>query len=105
ICFFNDSQTIYPDSTTACQPIITSIDKKIYQEKSLQLFPNPTPGQVSLTLDRNLQSIEVYNLQGQKMQEINPKERSWELPEQSGLYLIRIQDGEGKVYTEKVVKE
>jgi hypothetical protein len=85
--------------------MITSIVKKKYQEESLQLYPNPTSGQVSLTLEKKLQSIETYNLQGQKVQEVNPKERTWQLPAQSGLYLIRLQDEEGRVYTEKVVKE
>ncbi len=48
---------------------------------------------------------EIYNLQGQKVQEVNPKERTFELPKQNGLYLIRIQDEEGKVYIEKVIKD
>ena len=60
---------------------------------------------VNLKTTEKLQSIEVYNLQGQKVQEVNAKERSWQLPEESGLYLIRMQDVKGNVYTEKVIKE
>ncbi|MEX2380295.1 MAG: T9SS type A sorting domain-containing protein [Vicingaceae bacterium] len=89
---------------TGCQNIITSIQKK-EEEDFINIYPNPTEGFVQLSTTAKLQTIEVYNLQGQKVQEINPQERSWELPEQSGLYLIRLQDKKGRFYTEKMVRE
>ena len=79
-------------------PIINQLRKK------LSVYPSPTSGMVYLKTTEKLQSIEVFNLQGQKVQEINPIERIWELPQQSGFYLIRIQDEEGNVYTEKIIK-
>ena len=36
--------------------------------------------------------------------EINPTQSQFELPEESGLYLVRIQDEKGNVFSEKVIK-
>lgn len=55
------------------------------------VYPNPTSGIINLTTTESIQNIEIYNLQGQIVQEVNPRERTWELPQQSGLYLFRIQ--------------
>ena len=85
--------------------VLTNIGELNQLRKKLSVYPSPTSGMVNLKTTEKLQSIEVYNLQGQKVQEIKPQKRSWELPEESGLYLIRLQDEEGKVYTEKVIKE
>lgn len=102
ICMGDSLGGIYPDSTT-CN-LITSISKKTKVKNEIQLSPNPTNGILKLQTQTNIQSIEIYNLQGQKVQEISPRIRKWELPEKSGLYLIRIQDEEGRVYTEKIIK-
>lgn len=85
---------------------LVGVDENLdFRVKTLEVYPNPTSGIINLKTTESIHSIEIYNLQGQKVQEVNPLKRSWELPEQSGLYLIRIQDGEGNVYTEKVIKE
>jgi|GEM_PF-1340321 len=85
--------------------VLTSIGELNQLRKKLAVYPNPTSGMVNLKTTEKLQSIEVYNLQGQKVQEVNAKERTWQLPEESGLYLIRMQDVKGNVYTERVIKE
>jgi hypothetical protein len=103
-CVSDSAGTVYPDTNTRCN-LITSLDDESIRSQEFTISPNPTNGYVKLEFQEFLKSIEVYNLQGQKVQEVNSKERSWELPEQSGLYLIRLQDEEGRVYTEKVVKE
>lgn len=90
--------------TTTPPNMITSTENKLIQKASIFLSPNPTNGILKLQTQAQVQSIEVYNLQGQKVQEISPRTRKWELPEKSGLYLIRIQDVKGRVYTEKVIK-
>ena|SRR5690554_7205260 len=102
ICMGDSLGGIYPDSTT-CN-LITSISKKFQVKSEIKLSPNPTNGILKLQTQAQVQSIEIYNLQGQKVQEVNSKKRKWELPEKSGLYLIRIQDEKGRVYTEKIIK-
>lgn len=102
VCTGDSSGGIFPDSI-GCN-LTTNLNEKEQKIENFEFYPNPTSGKVNLTFEKPLQSIEVYNLQGQKVQEINPKNRSWELPQQSGLYLIRIQDEEGRIHTEKVIK-
>lgn len=103
VCVSNQGQTVYPDSSTSCN-IVTSLNELGVKNKELTISPNPTNGFVKLEFKDHLKSIEVYNLQGQKVQEINPKERSWQLPRQSGVYLIRIHDEKGRFYSDKVMK-
>jgi hypothetical protein len=102
-CMGDSSGGVYPDTNT-CRLITNLTEKEQKTKNNIQLYPNPTTGLINLSFEKALQSIEIYNLQGQKVQEVTPQKRSWELPEQSGLYLIRIQDEEGNVYTEKIIK-
>jgi hypothetical protein len=74
------------------------------KDEGLKVYPNPTNGWVNLKTTAPLNSIEVYNLQGQKVQSINPSKRSWQLPQESGLYLIRMVTEDGEVVNKKVVK-
>lgn len=84
---------------------LVGVDENLdFRVKTLEVYPNPTQGQINLESTKELQSIEVYNLQGQKVQEVSPQKSSWELPEKSGLYLIRIQDEEGRAFTKKIIK-
>lgn len=98
-CFQDD--TITYNSVGNCQ-LITSLSEK--QKLKPGLYPNPTSAVIHVKTRQELQRIEVYNLQGQKVQEVNSKKRTWQLPKENGLYLIRLQDEEGNVYTEKVIK-
>src|SRR5690606_21965178 len=100
-CMSENNNGVYPDTNTSCQ-LVTDISEIKTENINFGLYPNPSSGTINLSVEKPLQSIEIYNLQGQKVQEINSKVRSWELPEQSGLYLIRIQDGDGKVYSKKI---
>lgn len=103
VCVSSQGRTIYPDSSTSCN-IVTSLNEVKENNQTLIISPNPTNGIINLKSTENIQSIEIYNLQGQKVQEISPQKRRWELPEKSGLYLIRIQDEEGRIFTEKIIK-
>jgi len=68
------------------------------------IWENSTSGAVRLENAEILGHISVYNLQGQKVQEINPQERSWELPKENGLYFVRLEDKEGNYYSKKIIK-
>lgn len=39
------------------------------------------------------------------LKSFSPQDRSWQLPEEKGLYLIRLQNKNGDVYTEKVIRK
>jgi hypothetical protein len=67
-------------------------------ESSIQVFPNPTTGSVTVVLSRPIGEIEIYNLQGKllRRQEIAEQQTQLDLsPFANGVYLIRIaQQGE-----------
>lgn len=94
----------------ATQPIVrlkgltTGVRERTKNDLKVQLFPNPSSGLIKISTTADLQSIAVYNLQGHKVQEIPPKTRSWQLPEENGFYLIRLHDANGNIYTEKVIR-
>lgn len=94
----------------AVQPIVrlkdltVGIPKQKHKKLEAAIYPNPSKGQVKVVAKVKLQGIAVYNLQGQLVQQINPKKRSWELPDKSGMYLIRITDENGNYFTEKIIK-
>ena len=73
--------------------------------ESLKLYPNPTSGLLNIESEENLSRIEIYNLKGQKVKEVNPTESQFELPQESGLYFIRVTTQSGEVVNKKVVKQ
>ena len=97
-----EGTAVYPKNSN-CN-IITSLSKYQLKEKQITLFPNPTAGTVQIESAENIRYISVYNLQGQKVQEINPQNRSWDLPQEEGLYFIRMEDKEGHFDIQKIIK-
>lgn len=102
-CVIMNSYTVYPDSLASCQ-LITGTPKLSKNQSKLEIYPNPSDGSILLSTGLTLQSIEVYNLQGQKVQEVTSTARSWQMPEKNGLYLIRMQDVKGNFYMDKVIR-
>ena len=87
-------------------------------ENVVQASPNPFNNQLMLdiqtqeTIDHRI-SVEMYNIQGQKVAAITPQSNTTANSQQSlidtnhlpnGIYLIKTQIG-GQVYTNKVIKQ
>ena len=73
------------------------------QDSELFIYPNPTKEKVTIE-GIEATEVEVYNALGQLVKsERNSNEISVEgLAE--GVYLVRIMDADGKVYTNKITK-
>ena len=74
------------------------------EEKQIQIFPNPAKDFINIQFDGKIKSVEIYNLQGQKLitatqKQINISSLS------SGVYLMHIQSMDGKIIAKKIVKE
>lgn len=68
------------------------------------LYPNPTNDILNVTIATEIKSVEVFNLQGQKVKSSNQKQIAvGDLA--SGVYLVKIQDANNAVTTQKIVKE
>ncbi|NEN25067.1 T9SS type A sorting domain-containing protein [Cryomorpha ignava] len=74
--------------------------------KSFSIFPNPTTGFVKVESIHKIESIEVYNIRGQRIlkKNSNNQDISFDLSEfPSGIYLFKINYGESYEYR-KIVK-
>ncbi|MFA6125787.1 MAG: T9SS type A sorting domain-containing protein [Bacteroidales bacterium] len=84
------------------------IDETIKDSKhSINIFPNPTSGKVTVSSSEKINVIELYNLLGEKVfmisnfNQITTNELDFS-DFQKGIYFMRICNG-AKIYTEKVV--
>ncbi|MEQ8910424.1 MAG: T9SS type A sorting domain-containing protein [Vicingaceae bacterium] len=95
------------------QPIVRLIDNTVGLEspkpkaESLKLFPNPTENQITLSSVAKIEAIEVYDLLGKRVKEVqslNTHQQTLNLQEvENGLYFIKIKVGEQWI-SKKVVK-
>ena len=68
------------------------------------LYPNPTNDVLNIETDLDLKSIEIYNIQGQKVKSANQKQVNVS-DLASGMYMIKIQDTDNAIATKKFVKQ
>ena len=66
------------------------------------IFPNPAKDFINIQSDEKIKSVEIYNLQGQKLitatqKQINISSLS------SGIYIVRIEDIENNTITKKII--
>ena len=104
-----DDLTIYNFALTDDQvlnlfnsPTLSSQD---FNSNNLEvsLYPNPTNGILNIDMTTEIQSIEIYSIQGQKV--LNATQKQVNVSHlASGMYLIRIQDGSNAVATKKFMK-
>jgi phosphodiesterase/alkaline phosphatase D-like protein len=74
------------------------------QKTSFSLSPNPASDNFTIEMENELKSVEIYSLQGQKVfasasKSINVSDLS------SGIYLVRIEDQNHAVATQKLIIE
>ncbi|MEO8235116.1 MAG: LamG-like jellyroll fold domain-containing protein [Flavobacterium sp.] len=70
----------------------------------VSLYPNPANDVLNIETDLELKSIEIYNIQGQKVlsstqKQINVSDLA------AGIYMVKIQDAKNAIATKKFMKE
>lgn len=83
-------------------PTLSSQDFNL-NNLEVSLYPNPTNGILNIDMTTEIQSIEIYNIQGQKVlhttqKQINVSNLS------TGMYLIKILDAQNRFSTKKFMK-
>jgi hypothetical protein len=68
------------------------------------LYPNPVNDILNIKMDSGIQSVEVFNLQGQKVKSSNQKQINVS-DLAAGIYMVRIQDTDNAIATKKIVKQ
>ncbi|MDI9312260.1 MAG: choice-of-anchor J domain-containing protein [Limnohabitans sp.] len=83
-----------------------SLNSNYFETNNLRfdLYPNPSNDFINISLDSELKSVEIYSLQGQKVLSSNKKVIS--ISDLSvGIYLIRVEDENGNIATQKLMKQ
>jgi hypothetical protein len=65
------------------------------------LYPNPVQDLLNINVDNAIKSVEIYNIQGQKVLSSNQKQINVS-DLASGMYLVRIQDIDNNIATKKI---
>ena len=66
------------------------------------LYPNPVRDILNVEIENEIKSVEIYNIHGQKVISSNQKQINVS-DLASGMYLVRIQDVDNNIATEKIV--
>ena len=91
------------------QGLITSLNSG-FQEVPVawKVYPNPTQGQVSIPQNKDLVRIQLFNLKGQLLQEIQPNRSSETMVNiegSPGMYFLRFQMEDGSISSTKIIKQ
>lgn len=68
----------------------------------VKLYPNPVRDILNIEIENDIQSIEIYNIQGQKVLSSNQKQINVS-DLATGMYMVRIQDIDDNIATKKIV--
>ena len=67
------------------------------------MYPNPVNDVLNIEIENEIKSVEIYNIQGQKvLQSSNKQIETNSL--NSGIYMVRVEDVNGAVATQKLMK-
>lgn len=103
-----DDLKIYNTALTQSQIIgsIETLANNDYNENTLKfnLYPNPANDIVSISTKNELKSVEIYSLVGQKV--LTTAQKEFNISQlNSGLYLVKVEDVNGNVSNQKLIKK
>lgn len=83
-----------------------TLSSENFNSKNLEvaLYPNPIKDVLNIETALELQSVEIYNIQGQKVLSSNQKQINV-ADLATGMYIVRIQDENNAVETKKIIKQ
>ncbi len=68
------------------------------------MYPNPVNDILSIDIENEIKSVEIYNIQGQRVIKSNSKQIETSSLN-SGIYMVRIEDTNGGIATQKLIKK
>ncbi len=69
------------------------------------IYPNPTDGVLNVKSEKTFSKISVYNMLGQLVETTSENNQIDLSKAEAGIYLLKIEDGNGNSQTHKIVKE
>lgn len=100
-CHSQFQRQIYPDTTGQCDITISIQEEK---SEAFNIFPNPTIDGTIYLNDEKVKQIEVYSPHGQLVN-ISRSKNQLTLPNESGVYLLRVTLKSGLSFTKKLIRE
>ena len=95
--YFNTNQPI-----RGCLPV--GIDNELRNKSQFKIHPNPSNGSFTLEHSASIQTFEVYNVNGQKVQ-VELFNSQLDLTDQhKGIYLLRVLLESGELVSKKLIK-
>lgn len=93
-----------PDFYKAFQELLSSNDVKP-ERNLLTVYPNPFINEIKVETKEGVKQIEIFNLIGQRI--VNSSNNSLIATHQlkSGVYLLKVIDNKGNVFTQKIIKK
>lgn len=87
--------------------ITTGIEGHVSAESPLNIFPNPSNGQVNIFSKLPIDRYALYNTNGQLVRSVgSPMQGQWQLGDlDAGLYLLKATTATGSEYTQRIVVE
>jgi Secretion system C-terminal sorting domain len=104
-CFTQNSTPVYPDSTFNCA-LITNINSVSDIHSFVKLFPNPFHTSMTISLNVENASMEIYNSFGEFVRHVKITEHSTVIHRNSladGIYFYRLLTDNGKIASGKFV--
>ena len=77
----------------------------VAKENKLEIYPNPSKGEVFIAVEQELKRIDIFNLFGKKVKQYEGNTTQIKLPEEKGIYFIRIETLNGGISSQKIVKD
>ena len=96
-------QTIYPDSSYICD-IVSSIEEHLSKAEELQIYPNPTTGNLQIKDMERIENIQLYNNLGQLVRQVESLNGNICIKEEVGIYFLKVKYNDGRVAFGKLVK-
>ncbi|KRB57602.1 T9SS type A sorting domain-containing protein [Flavobacterium sp. Root186] len=94
--------------TNTAETIFKSLGNKDFEKDStINIYPNPTKGEVFINCDNTLKRIELFDVQGRILQSVIENKNSSKINlsnKSNGLYFIRVISEKG-ISVEKIIKE
>lgn len=68
------------------------------------MYPNPANNILNIEIEKEIQSVEIYSLQGQKV--FSGNDKTIDIANlSSGIYMIKVEDENGAIATQKLIKK
>lgn len=93
--------------TSTCYSV-TTLGVENLSAKSYKLYPNPVTDVLKIESQENVQQVSLYSITGQLLITITPQSNMIEVdvaPFVSGIYILKIQNNNGNIIINRVVKK